>query len=192
MYGSGPGYRGAPTATFDAPSAGKYNEDALPAMPSWSNAVDHHVEDEVPQQDVEMGKLDHTSAQQESLLPKYSNNIDDNQYYSRQQDAAQAGDLGTMHAGGPYQNYDQHQQFVASPSSTAQHSVYPPTYHTTSPTSTVYEPVRRQQQWGGNYAPSLPPSYRTGPPSVMGPAPMRTQQGGQIPRRPVQGSWRDV
>ena len=72
MYASGGGYRGAQTATFDTPhksvaGAPAYNEDALPAMPSWSNATSRHVEEEVPG-DVEMEKLDHKTAQQQLSL----------------------------------------------------------------------------------------------------------------------------
>ncbi|KAK5128720.1 hypothetical protein LTR85_000053 [Meristemomyces frigidus] len=179
MYASGGagGYRGAPaqTATFAAP---KYNEDALPAMPSWDNATSKHVEDD----DVELEKLNYPQAQQQSLLPQ-----DDNgRHYGQQQDA-QGGDMGAMHAN-PYHDYDRHQQFVASPTSTARNSAYPPTYHT-SPTSTMYEPAARQQY--GGYAPSVPPSYRTGPPSVaMSPAPQNAYP--QIGRKPVQGTWRDL
>ncbi|THC97734.1 hypothetical protein EYZ11_002781 [Aspergillus tanneri] len=49
-----PVYRGAQVAHFDSPSnhsAGKYNEDALPAMPSWDNAVTRRVEDTDHHQD---------------------------------------------------------------------------------------------------------------------------------------------
>jgi len=171
----GAGYRGAPTAqtaTFDAPSKnGQYNEDALPPMPSWDHGVSRRVEEEV-----EMEKFGSPQAQQESLLP----NSDGNRYYSQQDNTA--GDLGNMHAS-PYHDYDQHQQFFPSPTSTA----YPPTYHT-SPTSTVYEPT--QQLLGGQagYAPSLPPSYRTRPSSVVNPPPQNPHVG----RKPVQGTWRDV
>lgn len=48
------GYRGAQVARFDAPSSpshGKFNEDALPAMPSWDNAVTRRVEDSDPHSD---------------------------------------------------------------------------------------------------------------------------------------------
>ncbi|KAI9046123.1 uncharacterized protein KD926_003961 [Aspergillus affinis] len=45
------GYRGAQVARFDSPSSpshGKFNEDALPAMPTWDNAVNRRVEDSDP------------------------------------------------------------------------------------------------------------------------------------------------
>ena len=175
MYGAAyaGGYRGSPvkqTATFDVPSKnGGYNEDALPAMPSWDHAQSRHVEEE---EDVEMEKLDQQqpyAQQQESLLS--DNHQSGGRYYSSppQQDSALGGDLGT--ASGPYHDYSQHQQFVASPVSTARNSMYPPTYHT-SPPSTIYEPQS-----------AYPPSYHTqAPPSLAS----------GVGRKPVQGSWRDV
>ncbi|KAH8427808.1 uncharacterized protein LDX57_005513 [Aspergillus melleus] len=48
------GYRGAQVARFDSPSSpghSKFNEDALPAMPSWDNAVTRRVEDSDPHSD---------------------------------------------------------------------------------------------------------------------------------------------
>ncbi|EMC94645.1 hypothetical protein BAUCODRAFT_149771 [Baudoinia panamericana UAMH 10762] len=205
MYAQGMGYRGPPaaqTATFDAPSnkAGSqaYNEDALPAMPSWSHATDKHVmAEEAEDEDVEMEKLNHPDSQEQRLLPQQQQQQQQQHgyaqqpAYSRQQDVG--GDLGAMSAN-PYHDYDQHQQFVSSPTSTARHSEYPPTYHTRSPTSTVYEPAARAQ-WGQGYAASIPPSYRTRPDSVASrfPPPQQQQQGtGGIARKPVQGSWRDV
>ncbi|KAJ5414203.1 hypothetical protein N7509_000830 [Penicillium cosmopolitanum] len=58
-----PVYRGATqtqTATFDTPKTANshVDEDALPAMPTWANAVDKHVEDETHHEDVEMKPLD--------------------------------------------------------------------------------------------------------------------------------------
>ena len=75
MYGGGAGaygggyggYSGPQTATFDAPSNknATYNEDSLPAMPSWDQAQSKRVEDN----DLEMEKLDHNrNSQQEALL----------------------------------------------------------------------------------------------------------------------------
>jgi len=193
MYASGGGYRGAQTATFDVPSKNTpINQDALPAMPSWNNASSRHVEEEgtLPD-DVEMEKLQHQTLltrQQQQQPQQY-----DGGRYAYPQDSAQAGDMGAMHAHSPYYDYDQQQQYSYPQSAYGQHSAYPSTEYT-SPTSTMYEPAGQhphQQQWGGGggggggggYAPSLPPSYRTGPPSVVSPPPQR---------RPVQGSWRDV
>jgi hypothetical protein len=181
MYGASGGYRGPQTATFDAPTkqgaATGYNEDALPAMPSWDQAQSRHVHDE----DVEMEKLDQNTAQHESLLNNQPNS--GGRYYNNgAQDTA--GDLGTMQAS-PYHDYGAHQQFVSSPTSTAPGSMYPPTYHT-RPQSSVYgEP---------QYAPSIPPSYHTAAPSIASPVqqtPMPMPMG-NMGRKPVQGSWRDV
>ena len=188
IYGGagGYGYRGPQTATFEAPSKNRnetYNEDALPAMPSWQNAQSRHVEED----DVEMEKLDNTSAQQQSLLAANNDGLaGGGRYYNNQAHHDAGADLGTMHAG-PYHDYDQHQQFAGSPVSTAQNSMYPPTYRT-RPQSSVYEP-----QSAGPYAPSIPPSYRTAAPSIASPV----QQPPPMPyagvgRKPVQGSWRDV
>ena len=175
MYFGG-GYRApAQTATFDAPSQnqnGKYNEDALPAMPSWNTAQSRRVEDE----DVEMEKLNDQSGQQQSLL----RNSGGRYYGNSPPKTYEEGDLGMTQAG-PYHDYSQHQQFVASPTSTAAPSMYPPTYHTRPPSS-VYDPHANP------YEASIPPSYRTAPPSI---APTQ-QMGYGVGRKPVQGSWREV
>lgn len=188
MYGGGAapwgGYRGPQTATFDVNSKkqgnANYNEDSLPAMPSWDTGKDRHelVEDD----DVEMRHVNQQTAQSQPFLASGAQQGDHTsagRYYNAQ-DAPPAGDLGTMQSN-PYHDYDQHQQFVTSPTSTmGQQSNYPPTYHTYgSPPSTVYEP---------NYAPSIPPSYHTRGPAS--PPPGLTPGG--IGRKPVQGSFRDV
>ena len=178
MYGGGGyGYSGPQTARFDAPSNknNNYNEDALPAMPSWDQAQSHRV----VEHDLEMEKLNRNSAQEESLLPRNdAGAVGSGRYYNNNQNQVgqEAGDLGTMHAS-PYHNYEEHQQFVGSPVSTAHNSMYPPTYHT-RPQSSVYESA---------YAPSVAPSYHTTAPNLMSPV-----QQSMPGRRPVQGSWRDV
>ena len=155
-------------------------------MPSWDNAQNKHVQED----DVEMEKLDQNAAQQQGLLAndprnsggRYYNN-DAAPYNHNQPQQDTAGDLGTMYAG-PNHNYDSHQQFVGSPTtSTAPSSMYPPTYRT-RPQSSVYD-----QQ---NYAPSIPPSYRTGAPSIVSPVQQPAMPVGSMGRKPVQGSWRDV
>lgn len=175
-YGGYGGYRGPQTATFDAPTNknGTYNEDALPAMPSWEQAQSKRVEHD----DVEMEKLDHRTSQQEGLLSH--SDTTSGRYYNNQNHIGQEhGDVGMMHAS-PYgeHDYNSHQQFVGSPISSVHNSTYPPTYHTQQPES-VY---------GDNgYAPSIPPSYHTAAPSIVSPV-----QQNFSSRRPVQGSWRDV
>jgi hypothetical protein len=189
MYGGAGGgyaYRGGPqTATFDAPTKnGKYNEDALPAMPSWDQANSRHVQDE----DVEMEKLDQHSAQQESLLNKQHGG---GRYYNSPPQQDTAGDLGMAQAG-PYHDYNAHQQYAAtSPTLTAPTSMYAPTYHTQPQTAYGASPpsVYGEQQ----YAVSIPPSYRTAAPSIVSPVEQRqSMHYTGVGRKPVQGSWRDV
>lgn len=200
MYAGG-GYRGAQTATFDVPSRknaapGAVHEDTLPAMPSWNNADSRHVEEEVPADEgLEMGQLGHNAAQQQSLLAHDSNY--QNAPSSPYRDTTQSGDLGTYQntgygqAASPYHDYNAHQQYSAP--SVAGTSAYPPTYHTTSPRSTVYEPAQQQQSWGGGYAPSVAaPSYHTYAPVSPPPMQMSGGNGAQIGRKPVSGTWRDV
>lgn len=170
-YG-GYAYRGPQTATFDAPTTknGKYNEDALPAMPSWDQANSRHVRDE----DVEMEKLGQDAAQKEGLLGEEREN--GGRYYNNGAPQDPAGDLGMAQTGpyheygqqqqtGPYHDYNAHQQFVGSPSS-----------------------VYGEQQ----YAPSIPPSYRTAAPSIVSPVQQHSVPYTGVGRKPVQGSWRDV
>lgn len=188
MYGGGGyAYRGPQTATFDAPTKnGKYNEDSLPAMPSWDQAQSRHVQED----DVEMEKLNDHSAQQQSLLANDQRNSGGRYYnndaypYEASRPTAHdtAGDLGTMHTG-PYHDYDAHRQFSGSPTSTAPSSMYPPTYQT-RPQSSVYGEQ--------HYAPSIPPSYRTAAPSVASPTQQPTLPFTGVGRKPVQGTWRDV
>jgi len=193
MYGGGGGaawggYRGGPqTATFDVSKKegnANYNEDSLPAMPSWNTAKDRR--ELVEEDDVEMKRMDqHPSSQSQPFLASGAQPIDHSgtgQRYYNAQDAPPAADLGDMQSN-PYHDYDQHQQFVTSPvSAMGQQSHYPPTYQTYSPQSTVYEP---------NYAPSIPPSYHTVPATASSPPPVLTPGGG-MGRKPVQGSYRDV
>lgn len=162
MYASSAvgGYRGgniAQTATFDTSSKnGRYNEDALPAMPSWDNATSRREEV------MEMEKMDHQNGrtngagdgmlyqnpepnhaygyqqgQQESLLPKQETG----RYYgagqrspSARQDFAQEGDMGGMTAQPYSDNHNQRQQqFSPGPygsQNRASPSPYSPTVHT--------------------------------------------------------------
>ncbi|KAF2770379.1 hypothetical protein EJ03DRAFT_326508 [Teratosphaeria nubilosa] len=205
---AGTGYRGAPvaqTATFELPSktydgaAAKFNEDVLPAMPSWQNATSKNV---VEEEDVEMEKLDQTHAQQQSLVPKNNDAFysSQTQLYANPPTSATApehfagGDIGAMHAS-PYHNYDQARQHATSPVSASVYSqpVHPPTYNAQSPTSNTYDPYGAQQQWGvgggggGGYAASVAPSYHTYASAQDPPSQVPT-----MGRRPVPGSMRDV
>lgn len=67
MYQPSP-YQGTKTATFDAPTkqqgaVGRYNEDSLPAMPSWADSKTKHVEDET----VELERI-HTAPEKQQQM----------------------------------------------------------------------------------------------------------------------------
>lgn len=186
-YGAGGagGYAPAQTATFAASSKGgnRYNEDALPAMPSWNAAQSRRVEDEDDEtDDMEMEKLEQ---QQQSLLYRQQaqqQNQASSRYYNSPQPQQHTGDLGDAHASPYYDHYSQRQQQTVSPTSTTApssmySSMYPPTYHTGGP---LYEAPNANA-----YPASLAPSYHTTMPSQ--------QSGGYgVPRRPVADSWRNV
>ena len=54
-----PSYETPRFATFDAPTKnGKFNADALPAMPSWDTASKKRIEDNSPEHDMEMAHLE--------------------------------------------------------------------------------------------------------------------------------------
>ncbi|KAF2719438.1 hypothetical protein K431DRAFT_305182 [Polychaeton citri CBS 116435] len=196
MYAPGPaadghygGYRGAQTATFDAPSksagnmgpmGGVYdqrpvNDDALPHMPSWDQSRSRRVED-----DVELEKLEQPAhlEQQQSLLPQQNND----RYYSHQD----SGDIGSMSAA-PYEdttyraqhNYSAYsQQVPMSPYETRS----PPPLNTAF--AGAHAPAA--SSYYGSPTSTMPPSYQTHPPSMVGSPPPGVQ------RKPIQGSWRDV
>lgn len=68
-----PHYGPPATATFESPAkTARYgNEDALPAMPSWSDAQSRRIEDHSHEhEDLEMGKLNN-AGQTEPMLPKF-------------------------------------------------------------------------------------------------------------------------
>lgn len=139
-YGGGSRKDVAQTATFDAPSSQKvYNEDALPAMPSWQNASSRRIEQ--LEEDVELDKMDNqvvtssVPAQSERLLnhqQKNPNSYNNNGQQAmesppaaaaasmagyRGQENGSTGYMGYMGAGGHaaqmdpyYRDYDQQQQ----------------------------------------------------------------------------------
>ncbi|KAK3671491.1 hypothetical protein LTR78_008590 [Recurvomyces mirabilis] len=146
-------------------------------MPSWDNAASRHVEEE----EMEMEKLDHNQAQQQSLLSQQ----DSSRYYNNQPE--HAGDLGAMHAQ-PYHDYSQHQQYAPSIALTAQQSAYPPTYHS-GPDRNAYAPTGQQYR---GYEPSVAPSYHTTAQGIVSPLSPPPPQGNGMGRKPVQGTWRDV
>lgn len=211
----------ANTATFDSPSQ-KYNEDALPPMPSWDNATSRRVEHDEPG-DVEMEKLQPTYTQQEVGL--LSHDQDSRYDYSNRQEAGDLG-AGGMYAS-PYHDYSGHQQaFQSSPYGTQRGTASPNPYGSQRGTPSpnpyaqgAYTP--QASQYSAPYrsaaSPVAAPPYRSSPdnyggqqsqrtysPSVAAPSyhtqdvvsPVSTgqyQQGYQaFGRKPVQGSWREV
>lgn len=172
----GAGYRGQPTSPHEVPNksggATQFNEDALPPMPSWSQAQDRHVPNN---DDMELGHIQSPQAAQQQGLLANSNAG----YYAPQ---SPGGDMGAMSAA-PAHSYDSHQQ-CPSPSVYSQdpHSQMP--NRVTSMRSTQYEPSL------------YPPSYHTQVPGnhmqigsgATSPPPV----GQAIGRKPVQGTWRDV
>lgn len=215
----GAGYRAPQTATFDSPSNKNYNEDSLPAMPTWSTAQSRQVEDE----SVEMEKLDrHPSAQQQGLL---------HQRHESEDSIEQDGDIGRMQAGlynqqaAPYEGQPNvyHEQNSYQGQANVYHEQNP--YHEQantyygqvspyqgptsphdysqhqqfvgSPTSTagpsMYPPAYNRPPSSVYTSPyAAPPSYRTAPPSIASPPPQHAQMNYGIGRKPVTGSWRDV
>ena len=203
------GYRSAnvpQTATFETAGKNgtKYNEDALPAMPSWDHATSRREE---VVEDVEMEKLgsEHHD-QQDTLLPQQQQA---GRYYggspnvNRTQDFSPTGDIGNAPAS-PYHDYQQPQ---ASPYAMAgARSPYSPPYqqpaaspytgsygdssgyfNTPAPQQQTYasqpyvsppQPYAGQHRGGGGYEPSIPPSYHTRPPSDVV-SPLSPSQGAQ-------------
>lgn len=173
MYGAPP----AQYARFDAPSQAKsghkYNEDSLPAMPSWDNAPTTRQLDE----DLEMEKMPYASAQAAPMLPKT---------YRAGGAGTHAGDLGMM--GGPqYQQPTQHGYGQSSPYGMSQAANPYTDAHTGygQPQQTYNPYGYNGQRQSAGYEPSVapPPSYRTAAPHVAAPV---------VGRKPVSGSWRDL
>lgn len=100
-----PMYMGAQTARFDASSGGrggKVHDDALPAMPTWSTATSHKVEDE--SEALEMEKLEQQNPTTALLQPQHR--VESEMAYSGHED----GDMAEMHAEpyrSPYQSQAQ-------------------------------------------------------------------------------------
>jgi len=95
-------YMGAQTARFDASSGGrggKVHDDALPAMPTWSTATSHKVEDD--SEALEMEKLEQQKPTTALLQPQHR--VEREEGYS----GHEGGDLAEMHAEpyhSPYQS----------------------------------------------------------------------------------------
>lgn len=214
------GFPPAPrTATFNAPTAARgapvnYNEDALPAMPSWNTSANKHVEmtaeEREAEEEVEMTRLNNMPGQQQQaqgLLTQQEANpwsslaahapqrpYDDDHFspvspigssshglYAVDEHGSTVSTIAPQHA------YERHAQFVPSQFGSQHSSVYPPTYRSQSPPRAMSPMYRSQTSYSpvqsGPYEPSIPPSYTSRAPQPQQQVP---------PRRPVQGSWRDV
>lgn len=181
MYASGAvgGYRGgnvAQTATFDASKSGRYNEDALPAMPSWDNATSR--KEEV----VEMEKLNEHDAQthgdgmlyrnpeppsaygyqqdQPSQSASLLHQQESGRYYggsqpspsAARQDFGHNGDMGAMTAQ-PYHDYQDQRQHQLSPGpyavqNYASPSPYGSSFHQPTSPSPQYNPGMNTDYYG--------------------------------------------
>ncbi|THW78376.1 hypothetical protein D6D18_09626 [Aureobasidium pullulans] len=128
-------------AHFDAPSSNKkFNEDALPAMPSWSQGRTLRHQDDV--NEMEMGSLHNNNNQASAaapMLPK-SPNAHVQEYPYQSNAGAYGGDLGYS-APSPYAaeqyGYGQAAQYSPRAQSPGYESSYagaaPPSYHTAAP-----------------------------------------------------------
>lgn len=119
-------------ARFDTPSSNKpFNEDALPAMPSWSQSRTLRQQDR-DANDMEMGSINNQAAQ--PMLPK-SPHVQVQEYPYQANAGAYGGDLASSHS--PYApqaeqyGYGHYSPRVPSPGYEA--SVAAPSYHTTAP-----------------------------------------------------------
>ncbi|KAG9959682.1 hypothetical protein KCU61_g7249, partial [Aureobasidium melanogenum] len=119
-------------ARFDAPSSNKpFNEDALPAMPSWGQSRTLRQQDT----DMEMGSMNNQAAQ--PMLPK-SPHTQVHEYPYQANAGAYGGDLGTSHSSYAPQTeqygYGHYSSRVASPGYEASVAgTAAPSYHTTAP-----------------------------------------------------------
>ncbi|KAI9725761.1 MAG: hypothetical protein M1828_002644 [Chrysothrix sp. TS-e1954] len=215
-----PGYN---TATFDAPSSkgGRFNADALPAMPSWSNAESRRIEDN-----------DYHGAGEEDIPLEHqvpatvSSPLDQQQRQPLTEKSSMAGGLagGDLGRSAPheynneyYKPHDELQspvspmQRATSPTASSIYSSRPPpSYHSTA----VPPLATAAAQTHSNYAPRVQEQSYT-PYSPQGYQPYNTTQH-QLPqihevesgdlqspsgrwgeqtgyeRRPLPGSYRDV
>ena len=210
---------GAPQfAQFDASSGNKrktFNEDALPAMPSWSTATSKKVVEEVPAspqpaaENVELNRLDQNgnAAAQSPHAPMLANaehtplrSTSDGSYnhqqHQQQQQHPQQQYGRTENVHGPGTDY-----FYTGQESGVANTPYDDNRFNGYSTPTYAQSVASDR-----YAPSGSTAYGPpgrnpyGSPYEQPRSPVHHQFGGgydqsphpQAPRRPVQGSWREV
>ncbi|KAG9945066.1 hypothetical protein KCU85_g7524, partial [Aureobasidium melanogenum] len=118
-------------ARFDAPSSNKaFNEDALPAMPSWGQSRTLRQQD-TEVNDMEMGNMHNQAAQ--PMLPK-SPHTHVQEYPYQANAGAYGGDLGYAPQTEQY-GYGHYSPRVASPAGyeASVAGTAAPSYHTTAP-----------------------------------------------------------
>ncbi|KAI5271587.1 hypothetical protein E4T47_05096 [Aureobasidium subglaciale] len=129
-------------ARFDAPGAGgnkAFNEDALPAMPSWGQSRTVRQQEEVDE--MEMGRLHQYHNNNQAAQPMLSKSpyAQVAEYPYQANAGADSGDLGYAGEQGQHQQYGygQQQQYsprAQSPGYESQFShAAPPSYHTSAP-----------------------------------------------------------
>ncbi|KAH0285141.1 hypothetical protein M436DRAFT_57472 [Aureobasidium namibiae CBS 147.97] len=120
-------------AHLDAPSK-SFNEDALPAMPSWNNSRSFRQQQDAEVDDMEMGNMHAQAAQ--PMLPK-SPRAQVQEYPYQANAGAYNGDLGHSQSQSPYANepqqygYGRQESRVALPYEASINP--PPSYHTSAP-----------------------------------------------------------
>lgn len=166
--GAGGGYRNAnvaQTATFESTSKNlAVSEDALPAMPSWSNATSRKVEQPHEQEDVEMNKMNRVASpispleqQQQAMLAKSNDAEDNDRYYGRPSDSHWAPTRGPVNAnkGQTYHDYPAHQQFSPSNSyATGGHATQSGYFGSDFRTASPYSP--HEQSYGSQMTGVVP------------------------------------
>lgn len=203
LYGQSSPYRGPKTATFEtstkSPATARYNEDALPPMPSWDNATTRHIEEEP----VEMERLNDQRQAQQHLLAEQDRHAQAG-YHQSSQNLDYQNQVHTQdYAQGGYNNLKQgYEQGVSDQSThyTGQRQDYAYAGDMGHASTAPYHDYSDHRQYAPSmsptsstaYAPSttMPPSYHTRDSTVV--SPIQNSYTPVPARRPVQGSWRDV
>lgn len=167
-----PVYRGAQVARFNSPTsppAAKVNEDALPAMPSWNDAVTRRVEDDSPQDAMEMEPLN--PAHQDYQRVQSPGRFNSPGQMGVPPIRTQTSSPGYFHASSPYDDERQYNHGSSGPYN--QHgSSGPYNQGTTSPYDLAndYSPRSFSRPMPRNQAPySSQPQYSTMP-TAMSPS----------------------
>ncbi|KAF7165133.1 hypothetical protein CNMCM5623_009441 [Aspergillus felis] len=131
-----PVYRGAQVARFESPTSPrpvKVNEDALPAMPSWNDAVTRRVEDKSHQDTMEMEPLNPTHQDYQRVQSPGRFNTPGQMGVPPTR--TQTSSPGYFHASSPYDDERQYNHDSSGPYNPGATSPYDRTYHDYSPRS---------------------------------------------------------